>query len=188
MRRLGAELGVEAMSLYKHVANKDEILDGILELVLGEIEIPVEGAPWKEAMRRRAVSARAVLGRHAWAIGLLEGRGAKGPSSLRYVNAILGSLRSAGFTVQDAVHAFWTLDSLVYGHVIQEAGVATGSTEATGEPAAGTLERAAPDEYPHLVEAGERAMTAGYSLDDEFAFGLELILDGLELTLSRSAP
>ncbi|MDH4346421.1 MAG: TetR family transcriptional regulator, partial [Thermoleophilia bacterium] len=85
MRRLGSELGVEAMSLYKHVANKEEILDGIVELVVGEIEIPSEGADWKEAMRRRAISAREVLNRHSWAIGLLEARGSMGPTALRYL-------------------------------------------------------------------------------------------------------
>ena len=120
MRRLGAELGVEAMSLYKHVANKEEILDGIVEVVVGEIETPREGADWKEAMRRRAISAREVLGRHSWAIGLLEARGSTGPKALRYLDAILGNLRSAGFSIENAVHAFWLLDSFVYGQVIQE--------------------------------------------------------------------
>jgi len=129
MRRLGAELGVEAMSLYKHVANKEEILDGIVELVVGEIEIPSDGAAWKEAMRRRAISAREVLSRHSWAIGLLEARGSKGHTALRYLDAILGNLRSAGFSIEDAAHAFWLLDSYVYGHVIQESSLPMSTSE-----------------------------------------------------------
>jgi AcrR family transcriptional regulator len=184
MRRLGAELGVEAMSLYKHVANKDEILGGILALVVGEIELPSEGSDWKDAMRRRATSARSVLRQHAWAIGLLESRASTEPASLRYVNAILGTLRSAGFSIDDAVHAFWVLDSFVYGHVVQETGFSVATPEDVSESASAILERVTPDDYPYLVEAGERAMTPGYGLDEEFAFGLELILDALERSAS----
>ena len=127
MRRLGAELGVEAMSLYKHVANKEEILDGVVELVVGEIAIPGEGSHWKDAMRQRAISAREVLASHSWAIGLLETRGSMGPAAMRYLDAILGNLRSAGFTIENAVHAFWLLDSYVYGHVIQETTLSRGA-------------------------------------------------------------
>jgi AcrR family transcriptional regulator len=186
MRRLGAELGVEAMSLYKHVANKEEILDGIVEVVVGEIEIPVEEADWKVTMRRRAASARAVLSRHSWAIGLLEGRGSMGPGALRYLDAILGSLRSAGFSVENAARAFWLLDSYVYGHVIQEASVPSSEPGTTNEPVGSNLERARTEEFPHLVEVRERAREHGYSLDDEFEFGLELILDGLERTVASA--
>jgi AcrR family transcriptional regulator len=173
MRRLGAELGVEAMSLYKHVANKEEILDGIVELVVGEIEIPSEGTEWKEAMRRRTVSAREVLSRHSWAIGLLEARGSRGPTARRYLDAILGNLRSAGFSIENAVHAFWVLDCYVYGHVIQETSLAfNGSEELT--------DSAGFDEYPHLVEIAQPARRSAYSFDNEFEFGLDLILDALD--------
>lgn len=179
MRRLGAELGVEAMSLYKHVANKDEILDGIVELVVSEIEVPSAGADWKEAMRRRAISARGVLSRHSWAIGLLEARGSPGPGSLRYVDAILGNLRSAGFSIENAAHAFWLLDSYVYGHVIQETSLPISTAEETASSAA---EDSIADEYPHLAEIEEHALTAQFSLDGEFEFGLNLILDALART------
>ena len=152
MRRLGAELGVEAMSLYKHVANKDGILDGIVEVVVAQIETPSSGADWREAMERRAISARDVLRRHSWAIGLLEARRTPVPTALRYLNAILGNLRSAGFSIEDAAHAFWLLDSYVYGHVIQETSspfsTSIEMTEATGA----ILEQISTDEYPHLVE------------------------------------
>lgn len=182
MRRLGAELGVEAMSLYKHVANKDEILDGIVELVVGEIEIPSEGADWKEAMRRRAVSAREVLSRHSWAIGLLEARGSTGPTALRYLDAILGTLRSAGFSIENAAHAFWLLDSYVYGHVVQETSMPISTSEETTQSTESILEQITMDEYPHLVEIGEHALRSAFSFDSEFEFGLDLILDALDRT------
>jgi AcrR family transcriptional regulator len=179
MRRLGAELGVEAMSLYKHVANKEEILDGIVEVVTSEIEVPGEGAHWKEAMRQRAMSARAVLSRHSWAIGLLEGRSSKGPTSLRYLDAILGNLRGAGFSIENAAHAFWLLDSYVYGHVIQETSFPVGTTEETTESGGSVPDQITGREYPHLIEVEEHALTAEYSFDTEFEFGLDLILEGL---------
>lgn len=179
MRRLGSALGVEAMSLYKHVANKDEILDGIVELVVGEIEIPSSGDGWREEMKRRAVSARQVLKRHSWAIGLLEARMSTGPAVLRYVNAILGNLREAGFSIEDAGHAFWLLDSYVYGHVIQESSLSISSSDATNSSPGSNLDNTAREDYPYLVEIGEHAMRSEYSVDDEFDFGLELLLDSL---------
>lgn len=180
MRRLGAELGVEAMSLYKHVANKEEILDGIVELVIGEIEITSDGADWKEVMRERANSARRVLARHSWAIGLFEARGVMGPTVMHYVDAILGILRSAGFSTEDAAHAFWVLDSYVYGHVIQEASLSASTPEDVTRSAGSLLEASIAADHPHVVEAAQDAMRSDYSLDREFEFGLELILDALE--------
>jgi AcrR family transcriptional regulator len=187
MRRLGAELGVEAMSLYKHVANKEEILDGIIELVIGEIEIPNNGAHWKEAMRRRAMSAREVLSRHSWAIGLLENRGSTGPAALRYLNAILGNLRTAGFSIENAAHAFWLLDSYVYGHVIQETSMPISTSEETIDSTGSILEQDTIDEYPNLVEIGEHAQRSAFSFDSEFEFGLDLILDALDQTATSAA-
>jgi AcrR family transcriptional regulator len=187
MRRLGAELGVEAMSLYKHVANKDGILDGIVELVVAEIDIPSSRAGWKEAMRRRAISARQVLCRHSWAIGLLEARGSTGPAVRRYLNAILGNLRSAGFSIENAVHAFWLLDCYVYGHVIQETSMSLSTSEEMAESAESVPEQIPTNEYSHLVEIEERALRSEYSFDREFEFGLDLILDALERTAARVA-
>lgn len=186
MRRLGSELGVEAMSLYKHIANKEEILDGIVELVVGEIEIPDEGAYWKEAMRRRAFSAREVLSRHSWAIGLLAASGFAGPAALRYINAILGNLRSGGFTIEDAAHAFWLLDSYVYGHVIQETSMPIGASDETTDPES-ILEQDTIDQYSHLAEIREHAqMRSEFSFDSEFEFGLDLILEVLEQTATSA--
>jgi len=188
MRRLGAELGVEAMSLYKHVAGKEQILDGVVELIIGEIEVPTDDTDWKEAMRRRATSARGVLGRHSWAIGLLETRSSMGPAAMRYLDANLGALRSAGFSVENAAHAFWLLDSYVYGHVLQETSLSPAGTPPPGTgPTASALEPATMIEYPHLVELVEHALESDYTVDREFRFGLDLILDALERSATAAA-
>jgi AcrR family transcriptional regulator len=179
MRRLGGELGVEAMSLYKHVANKDEILDGIIEHVVAEIEIPA-GADWRAAMRRRAASARDILSRHSWAIGLLESGRSMGPAQMRYLDAILGILRSAGFSVDDAAHAFWLLDSYVYGHVVQETNLSRSGSAETAASAGPGLESDIGGDYPHLAEVRERSLGSAFSFDGEFVYGLELILTALE--------
>lgn len=180
MRRLGSELGVEAMSLYKHIANKDEILEGMVEAVIGEIEIPKDGADWKAAMRQRAFSAREILSRHSWAIVLFESRASTGPSALRYIDSILGNLMSAGFSIENAGHAFWLLDCYVYGQVIQETNIAYTSTEEIADTPAATLDQATTDEYPNLGAMYQHIPESGYSIDSEFEFGLDLILDGLE--------
>jgi AcrR family transcriptional regulator len=177
MRRLGAELGVEAMALYKHVSSKDDILDGMVELVVSRIDTPAERADWRDAMRSRAMSAREVLRRHSWAIGLLDSRRSMGPNQLRYVDAVLGSLRSAGFSVDDAAHAFSLLDSYVYGHVVQEMSM-SGRSEPAEQPGPPADPHAFSAEYPHLAEIAAHA--SSFSFDGEFAHGLEVILTALE--------
>lgn len=185
MRRLGQYLGVEAMSLYKHVANKDEILDGIVDIVVSEIDLPAAEADWKTAMRRRAISARQVLSLHPWAIGMLESRPAKGPAALRYADAVIGSLRGGGFSVQTAGLAFLLLDSYIYGFVIQELSMPFDkSEEAAG--LTGAPQTPPADRYPHLAEmAIEYVTRPGHNYADEFEFGLALILDGLETHRDR---
>jgi AcrR family transcriptional regulator len=180
MRRLGSALGVEAMSLYKHVPSKEALLAGMVDRVIGGIEVPEEGVDWRAAMTRRAVSAREVLGRHAWVIGLLESETSTGPQSMRYLDAILGSLRAAGFSMEDAGRAFMVLDSYVYGHVIQEASFPFTTREEIPQTAASALEQEALAAFPNLVAMYEHALTFAYDLDDQFAFGLDLVLDGLE--------
>ena len=180
MRRLGSALGVEAMSLYKHVPSKEALLDGMVDRVIGAIAIPEEGAPWRAAMTLRANSAREVLGRHAWAIGLLEAGTSSGPSAMRYLNAIIGSLRAAGFSMEDAGRAFTVLDSYVYGHVIQESTFPFTTSEEIAQTAASALELEALSAFPHLAAMYEHALTYEHSLDAQFEFGLELVLDGLE--------
>ncbi|MGI8807103.1 MAG: TetR/AcrR family transcriptional regulator C-terminal domain-containing protein [Acidimicrobiales bacterium] len=181
MRRLGEALGVEAMSLYNHVANKDELLDGMVDLVFSEIDLPPAGAGWKSAMRQRAVSAREVLSRHGWAIGLMESRTSPGPATLRHHDAVIGSLREAGFSIGTAAHAFSVLDSYIYGFALQEANLPFGTPEETAEVAQMILAQFPRDEYPHLTEmAVEHVLRPGYDYGNEFEFGLDLILDGLE--------
>jgi AcrR family transcriptional regulator len=181
MRKLGAALGVEAMSLYNHVANKDDVLDGIVDLVFGEIELPPGRAGWRRAMRRRAISARAVLARHRWAIGLMDSRVAPGPATLRHHDAVIGCLRNGGFSIELAAHAFSTLDSYIYGFALQEASLPFDTPQETAEVAQTILAQLPADAYPHLAELTvEHVLRPGYDYGNEFAFGLDLILDGLE--------
>lgn len=181
MRRLGRELRVEAMSLYNHVASKDDLLDGMVDAVFGEIGIPPSGAGWKSAMRQRAISARAVLVRHRWAIGLLESRGRPGPVTLRHHDAVLGVLRDGGFSLALAAHAYSLLDSYIYGFALQQATLAFQNAEEAGEVAARIMGQIPAGAYPHLVElAVQHVLQPGYDYADEFEFGLDLILDGLE--------
>jgi AcrR family transcriptional regulator len=181
MRRLARELGVEAMSLYHHVPGKQALLDGMVDLVFGEIELPAGDGDWKAAMRRRAVSAREVLARHPWAIALMESRRTPGPANLRHHDAVLGCLRRAGFPVALTAHAYSILDAYIYGFALQEAGLPFDTPEETAEVAAGIMDAFVADAYPHLTElATEHVLQPGYDYGDEYAFGLELILDGLE--------
>jgi AcrR family transcriptional regulator len=188
MRRLARELGVEAMSLYHHVAGKPALLDGMVDLVFGEIELPVADGDWKAAMRRRAVSAREVLARHPWAIALMESRRTPGPANLRHHDAVLGCLRQAGFPVALTAHAYSILDAYIYGFALQEASLPFDTAEETAEVAVGIMEAFPADAYPHLTElALQHVLQPGYDYGDEYAFGLELILDGLE-RLAAAGP
>jgi AcrR family transcriptional regulator len=185
MRKLALELGVEAMSLYHHVANKDDLLDGMVDLVFGEIELPTGEADWKAAMRRRAVSARAALRRHPWAIGLMESRSTPGPATLRHHDAVLGILRTAGFPVELAAHAYAVLDSYIYGFALQEAGLPFQTPEELAAVGDTILSQLPAEELPYFTEiAVEHALQPGYDFGNEFEFGLDLILDGLDRALA----
>jgi AcrR family transcriptional regulator len=180
MRKLGQALGVEAMSLYHHVANKDALLDGMVDLVFAEIDLPT-GDDWKAAVRARTVSARQVLARHRWAIGLLESRTSPGPATLRHHDTVLGCLRTCGFSVAMAAHAFSAIDSYLYGFALQEATLPFEDAAGTAEVAQSILEQMPTDEYPFLTELTvEHVLQPGYDYGEEFTFGLDLILDGLE--------
>jgi AcrR family transcriptional regulator len=181
MRKLGEALGVEAMSLYNHVANKDELLDGMVDLVFSEIDLPSGGDDWKVAMRRRAISAREVLSRHRWAIGLMESRTSPGPSTLRHHDAVIGNLREAGFSIEMAAHAYSVLDSYIYGFALQEASLPFHTSEETAEVAQSIMAQFPADEYPHLSELTiEHVLKPGYDYGNEYEYGIDLILDGLE--------
>src|SRR2546425_999018 len=121
MRKLAQELGVEAMSLYRHVRNKADIVDGMVDLVFAEIGLPATDVDWKTAMHRRAISAREVLARHPWAIGLMESRSTPGPATLHHHDAVLGALRAAGFSIALAAHAYSLLNSYIYGFALEQA-------------------------------------------------------------------
>ena len=182
IRSLAEDLGVQPMSVYHHVANKEAILDGIVDLVFAEIHLPEGQGDWRGEMERRAASARSVLRRHPWAIALMESRSSPGPASLRHHDAVLGSLRAGGFPVELAGHAYALLDSYVYGFAVQEAGLPFDGTEGgVAELAESIMAGFDADQYPHLTElAVEVAMKPGYDFGNEFDFGLTLVLDGLE--------
>jgi AcrR family transcriptional regulator len=181
MRKLAQELGVEAMSLYHHVANKDAILDGIVDVVFSEIDLPSGEADWKVAMRHRAISAREALRRHAWATGLMESRSTPGPATLRHHDAVLGILRTAGFSVELAAHANSLLDSYIYGFALQEANLPFDTPQETAELTQTIMAEFPADAYPHLTEmAVQHVLRPGYDYGNEYQFGLDLILDGLD--------
>ena len=180
MRNLGQKLQVEAMSLYNHVANKDDILDGIVDLVFSEIELPADRADLKSAMRKRAISAHKALLRHPWAPSLMQSRTKPGPATLRHHDSVLGSLRKAGFTLVMAAHAFSAIDGYVYGFALQQINIPLQSKEQVAEVGDNILRQLA-GEYPYLAEMiTEHAMKPGYDYAEEFEFGLDLILDGVE--------
>jgi len=189
MRKLGHVLGVEAMSLYNHLTNKEDLLDDLVDLVFNEIELSCDGRDWKTAMRERAISARKVLGRHTWAIRLMESRTRPGPATLRYHDAVLRCLREAGFSIALAAHAYSLLDSYIYGFALEQASLPF-ETGPEAAAVAETMFRQFPvDAYPHLVEmAVEHVMKPGYDYAREFEFGLDLILDGLATELESEIP
>ncbi|MEU6207534.1 TetR/AcrR family transcriptional regulator [Micromonospora musae] len=181
MRGLAERLGVEAMSLYHHFRNKDMILDGMVDLVFAEIELPVDGVEWRASMRRRAVSMRGALIRHPWAISLMDSRTNPGQATLRHHNAVIGCLRSGGFSISGAAHAFSLLDSYIYGFVLQQLSLPFKSSADLEDVAGSILKDLPGDEFPHLTEMiVDRALKPGYAYPEEFDIGLDLILDGLQ--------
>ncbi|MEV0541836.1 TetR/AcrR family transcriptional regulator [Nocardia salmonicida] len=182
MRRVAQELGVEAMSLYNHVPNKDAILDGVVDSVFAAIELPAAGcADWREAIRARARSARSVLAQHSWALGLMDSRRNPGSATLRHHDAVLGVLRQAGFSLPMAAHAVSLIDSYVGGFVLQEANLPVSVPADVEEVAGGILANLPADELPYLTEMiVDHALRPGYDYSGEFGFGLDLILDALE--------
>lgn len=188
MRRIAQALGVEAMSLYYHVANKDDLLDGMVDRVFAEVDLPDGVVDWRTAMRQRAHSLRAAMLRHPWAISVLESRTSPGPATLRHHDAVLGRCRAAGFSVEMSAHAFSLIDSFIYGFVLQEITLPFDDTnvEEMVEEVIGQL---SPDDYPHLAELTvEHVMQVGYNYSDEFDFGLEIVLAGLEAAAADSSP
>jgi AcrR family transcriptional regulator len=183
MRRLADELGAGAMSLYHYVSNKEQLVDEMIDVVFGEIEPPSTELDWRTALRRRAISTRAALGRHRWAVGLMEGRAKNGPASARLHDAVLGCLREAGFSIEQTVQAYSVQDAYIYGFALQEKGLPFESAEESAAVAEeqGWEVEALAAEFPYLAEvvAGHVAKV-GYDFTAAFEYGLDLILDALE--------
>ena len=192
MRKLADELGAGAMSLYHYVPNKEELLDGMVDIVFSEIELPSTDHDWQTAMRRRAISTRQVLNRHRWAVGLMESRMTPGPASLRLHNAVLGCLREGGFSIEMTIQAYSVQDAYIYGFALQEKNLPFDSTAESAAVAEEQVRQLAElveerqfaalaEEFPYLAEvvAGHVAKV-GYDFTAAFEYGLDLILDALE--------
>lgn len=177
MRNLAQALGVEAMSLYNHVTNKDDLLDGMVDRIFAEIELP-EASDWRQCMRERAISARRVLTHHPWAIGLLDSRYTPGPATLRHHDWVIGVLRKSGFSLPMTAHAFALLDSFIYGFVMQESSLPSSELPDLAQEIMNSLPA---EQYPHLAKlTSGHVLQPGYDFSDSFEFGLDLVLDGLE--------
>ncbi|CAH0219831.1 Tetracycline repressor protein class B from transposon Tn10 [Arthrobacter sp. Bi83] len=187
MRSLANALEAKPMSIYHHVANKDEVLDGIVDIVFSEIELPTVGGDWQSEMRRRAASAREAMRRHPWAIGLVETRTSPGPATLKHHDAVIGTLREAGFSVEMTAHAFALMDAYVYGFALSEATLPINGPETVTEVAEQMMDRYSAEDYPHLAEFSiEHIMKPGYDYGAEFNFGLDLVLEGLARSLQHA--
>ncbi len=187
MRSVARRLDVEAMSLYHHVANKEDLLDGMVDAVLAEFHLPQVGADWVVEMRARSQSGRQVLKSHPWAVGLMDSRKGAGLETLAHHNAVLGCLREAGFSVRLAGHAFALLDAHLYGFLIQELSLPFQGEDDLAHLADQIVTALPEGELPYFREfVSERVLQPGYDFGDEFDAGLELILDGLGASVRRS--
>ena len=189
IRTLAQTLGVKPMSVYYYVANKDEILDGIVDLVYSEIDLPVVGGQWETEIRRRCQSARTVLGRHPWAIAMLQSRLRPGPFTLRHLDAVIGTLRAAGFPIGLTAHAFALLDSYVFGFALSESALPFDGPETVADTATTMVQEFFdPGRFPHLLEfTTEHVMRPDYDFAGEFDYGLAVVLDGLAAALASTA-
>ncbi len=181
MRRLGEELGVEAMSIYGHVSNKEDLLNGMVDAVFAEIELPSHNDHWREALRKRSISFRDAMSRHPWAVSLKDSGTNPGPATLRHHDRVLGTLRNGGFSLELTAHAISALDSYIYGFAMQEKSLPFTTEEETAAMAAIMLAQLPTAEFPYLAElTAKHVLKPGYFYGDEFLFGLDILLDGLE--------
>jgi AcrR family transcriptional regulator len=188
MRELGRRLGVEAASLYNHVSGKDDVFEGLTDLVTSEIDTGVDHADWKSAMRRRAVRARGVFKRHPWASALIDSREHMGLAALSYAESVLGVLLGAGFSGRDAANAFLILDSYIYGFERQRASLSLGDDADTTQNAQEVLGAITPDAFPALLQVAGEFAARPYDEDAVFDLGLQMILGGLEELLVGVVP
>ncbi len=181
MRKLAQELGVEAMSLYHYIANKDQLLDSLIDLVFAEIELPSRQEDWKTALRARSISAYRALIRHPWAIGLMESRTAPGLATLRHHETVLACLRNGGFSVAATAHSYSLLDSYIYGFALQEINLPFNTSDEAAPVSESMMAQMPTGEFPYLTEiALEHVLKPGYAYSNEYLIGLEIVLDGLE--------
>jgi AcrR family transcriptional regulator len=183
MQQIGRRLGVEAMSLYRHVRNKDDILDGIVDIVFAEIELPADRSSWRTVLRARSISARAALRRHPWAITLMESRMAPGPANLRSHDDTLAVLLEAGCSATMATHAYNLVDSYVLGFALQEVHMPFSNAEELASMGELLLAQVPADHYPNMARVGSELLASGFDYGNEFEFGLDLILEGIERAL-----
>lgn len=184
MRKVAQELGVKAMSLYNHVANKDDMIDGIMDMVISEIELPRFDLDWKTAMRQRALSAHEVLLTHPWAAMAIMSRINVGTAMLRYVDTTIGCLREAGFSWEMADHAWNAIDSHIYGFTLQELNFPVEAT-AYAETAESFISYIPPDQYPYMHQLSLYIIDGRYDGLHDFEFGLDFILEGLDRLRER---
>ena len=181
MRRLGEELGVEAMSLYNHVSNKDDLLNGMIDAVFEEIELPSHSDHWKAALRKRSVSVRDMLKRHPWANGLMDSAATPGAATLRHHDRVIGTFRNAGFSLEMTAHALAVLDSYIYGFAKQDRALPFDTEEEAAAMGQVFLAHLPVNQYPYLHEfTAKHVLKRGYSFGKEFGYGLDLVLDALE--------
>mgnify|MGYP001191966380 CR=1 FL=1 len=181
IRKLALVLGVKPMTIYHYVPNKEAIIDGMVDCVFGEIDLPQLDVNWKLAIRQRSASVRAVLAQHSWAATLMESRRTPGIATLRQHDATIGCLRHGGLSVEMTAHAYAVIDAFIYGFAIQEASLPAKSGQEMKDLAQSVLETTSMADYPHLMElTTQHILQPGYDFSCEFDFGLNLILDGLE--------
>lgn len=187
MRQVAGMLKVAPMALYRHVSNRDDLIDAMIDVVFSEIALPLGGADWKTAMRDRAMSLREVLARHRWAIGLMESRRRPGPANLRHHDAVIGKLRAAGFDIAMVAHAYSILDGYIYGFALTKMNVPFDTAAEMAAVAQDMFEPFPANEYPNLAEfVADHVLKPGYDYGDEFEYGLDLILNGLEEALDAN--
>lgn len=181
IRKLSTSLDVKPMTIYHYVQNKEAIIDGMVDMVFSEIDLPQMDINWKNAIRQRSASAREVLARHPWAIMLMDSRRTPGMATLRQYDAVIGCLREGGLSVKMTAHAYAVIDAFIYGFVIQEASLPATSGNEMAELAESIMETTAMSEYPYLMEfTNQHVLQPDYDFGNEFEFGLNLILEGLE--------
>ena len=189
IRKLATELDVWPMAIYHHLPNKDSIIDGMVDLVFSKIELPPTDLDWKTAIRRRSVSAREVLVRHKWAVPLMESRRTAGPATLQHHEAILNCLRNGGHSIEMSAHAYALIDAFIYGFALLEANLPATGGQDMADLAETLIEPLPADLYPRLIElTNEHVLQLGYDFGNEFDFGLDLILNGLQAAAKLSTP